>query len=59
MDSNLAIGIRSFSSTYFFRYRNRKCQCGMSNMANITVDVDVHLCQFNLSSLPVVVGVKI
>ncbi len=36
--------ITGFSPTYFFQYRNKKCQCQMSDIAEITVDVDAQLC---------------
>ncbi len=39
------IGMTVFSSTYsiFFRYRNNRCRCQMSDIADITIDVDANL----------------
>ncbi len=60
MDSDVDIGTLpipewQFSVRHiFFRYRNNRCRCRMSDIADIKIDVDAHLCMgvtFPLSSL--------
>ncbi len=50
MDSDIDIGTLPISEWQFsvrhifFQYRNNRCRCRISDIANIKIDVDAHLC---------------